>query len=69
MVLDGLKNYLDINWKYQLDIQYMKYLSFRGWKLMESVIVACFDVYYYENYAKASCVVFQKDECLLTVLI
>ena len=29
---------------------------------MESVIVACFDVYYYENYAKASCVVFQKDE-------
>lgn len=29
---------------------------------MKSVIAACFDVYYYENYAKASCVVFQKDE-------
>ena len=29
---------------------------------MESVIAACFDVYYYENYAKASCVVFQKDK-------
>ncbi|CUU48369.1 endonuclease V [Clostridium beijerinckii] len=29
---------------------------------MESVIVACFDVYYYETYAKASCIVFQKDE-------
>ncbi|WP_459477885.1 endonuclease V [Clostridium saccharoperbutylacetonicum] len=29
---------------------------------MESVIAACFDVYYYENYAKASCVVFEKDK-------
>lgn len=29
---------------------------------MESVIAACFDVYYYEDYAKASCVVFQKGE-------
>jgi len=29
---------------------------------MESVVAACFDAYYYENYAKASCIVFQRDE-------
>lgn len=27
---------------------------------MEGPIVACFDVYYYENYARASCIVFEK---------
>jgi deoxyribonuclease V len=29
---------------------------------MESVVVACFDVYYNENNARASCIVFEKHE-------
>jgi deoxyribonuclease V len=29
---------------------------------MESIVVACFDVYYNENYARASCIVFEKHE-------
>lgn len=29
---------------------------------MENLIVACFDVYYYKDYARACCIVFSKDE-------
>lgn len=29
---------------------------------MEKVTAACFDVYYYDDYAKASCIVFEKDK-------
>ncbi|MDP4145469.1 MAG: endonuclease V [Bacillota bacterium] len=29
---------------------------------MDSVVVACFDVYYYEDYANASCIVFKRDK-------
>lgn len=29
---------------------------------IKSLIVACFDVYYYKDYARACCIVFSKDE-------